>query len=97
MGNAAHHATSRLGVAASDGVTRIGDMASTGAQQLGGLASGLAEAASEVPMGVARSVAAVAKEKKVQDCLLQTICYVTTPHVERNELAKKRRRYLFIQ
>lgn len=80
MGEVAQAASTRFGEARSsleDGVARIGELAADSAESIGGFAEGVYDAATVVPNGVA----AVAREKKVQDCLLQTICYVGSPYL----------------
>jgi hypothetical protein len=80
---------SQIGNVATHSVSRIGELASEGAQQLGGIATDLVDVATVIP----RSVAAVAKEKKVQDCLLQTICYASAPFLgQHNQVRRIKRR-----
>ena len=71
MGVAAGESVAHLG----HSVSRIGALASDGAGAVAQVASGLADAAGAVP----RSVMAVAKERKVRDCLLQALCYASSP------------------
>ena len=90
MGSAASEATASLGNAASSGVSRLGDFAAESAQELGGIATNIVDAAAAVP----RSVAEVAKEQKVQDCILQAMCYASAAPgaMGSNEIARRRRR-----
>eukprot|EP00095_Tigriopus_kingsejongensis_P008203 maker-scaffold895_size84271-snap-gene-0.35 protein:Tk08203 transcript:maker-scaffold895_size84271-snap-gene-0.35-mRNA-1 annotation:"hypothetical protein LOTGIDRAFT_142487" len=90
MGSAASQATSRIGSAASEGVSRIGELASDSAHQLGGLATNIVEVAANVP----QKVVAVAKEKKVRDCLMQTICYASIPLMAQSPEQVRQRRSL---
>ncbi|TRY71015.1 hypothetical protein TCAL_08708 [Tigriopus californicus] len=88
MGSAASQATNSISHVASESVSRIGELASDSAQHLGGLATNIVEVAANVP----RRVVEVAKEKKVRDCLLQTICYASTPLLSpRPEQIRQRR------
>lgn len=86
VGNIAYGATNTLGNVAQESVNRIGALASDSAQSLGGLATNIVEVASIVPQGMA----AVAREKKVQDCLMQTLCYATTPILNKEHRRKRR-------
>lgn len=90
MGNVASQATSSISHVASESVSRIGELASDSAQQLGGLATNIVEVAANVP----RRVVEVAKEKKVRDCLLQTICYASTPLLSQSPEQIRERRSL---
>ncbi len=87
VGTAARMGVDRMGTVASEGVSRIGEMASDSAQAVGGLATDLVDVAAVVPRGVM----AAAKEKKVRDCLLQTLCYVSTPLVNPEAASRHRR------
>ena len=99
VGAVASDIPSQLGSVASSSVNRIGEFASEGAQQLGGIATDIVDVATVIPRGVA----AVAKEKKVQDCLLQTICYASTPFLggkqpyHSKHTRRMRRRYVRVR
>jgi len=84
--------------AIQDSVSRIGEMASESAAKLGGLAtdvtdrvSRVAEVASDIPINAAKSLSNVAQEKKVQDCFLQAMCYLSTPYLSHNEVRRRKR------
>jgi hypothetical protein len=80
--------------AVEDSVSRIGELASVSAAKFGGLAtdvtdhvSRVAEVASDLP----KSLRNVAEEKKVQDCFLQAMCYISTPYLSQNEVRRRKR------
>ena len=80
--------------AVQDSVSRIGELASVSAAKFGGLAtdvtdqvSRVAEVASDLP----KSLSNVAQEKKVQDCFLQAMCYISTPYLSQNEVKRRKR------
>lgn len=83
MGSAA---SASLGDVASDGVSRLGELATNGAATIGDLATDVADVATAVP----KSITNAAKDKKIRDCLLQTICYVSTPFINPNSNYVKR-------
>jgi len=67
-----------------DGVARIGSAVATGAQSS---VDRIGVAARLLPDGIAY----VAKEKSIQDCLLQTMCYISTPYLESNNVKRRKR------
>lgn len=88
------HVGPSVGNAVQDSVSRIGEIASESAATLGGIAtdvtdqvSRVAEAASSIP----KSLSNVAEEKKVQDCFLQAMCYLSTPYLSQNEVKRRKR------
>ena len=74
-----------------DGVSRIGEMASSGAQTFGGIATDGVDRIAEVARVIPDGLAAAAREKKIQDCLLQTMCYISTPYLDSNDLKRRKR------
>ena len=82
---------SRIGsaakVSAYDGVNRLGELASQGAATIGGLATDTVDRAFALP----KSLSSVAKDKKMRDCLLQAMCYISTPFIDPNSNYVKRR------
>lgn len=82
---------SGLASAYSRGVSRMGDAAlpsfSDGVDRLGELATQVSDAALSVP----KSLSNVAKDQKMRDCLLQAMCYVSTPFIDPNSNYVKRR------
>jgi hypothetical protein len=101
LGSAYQRSIRRLGYvkptlqnAVQDSVSRIGELASVSAAKFGGIAtdvtdrvSRVAEVASDLP----KSLSNVAREKKVQDCFLQAMCYLSTPYLSRNEVRRRKR------
>lgn len=80
--------------AVQDGVSRIGELASESAAKLGGLATDVTDQVSrvaEVPSNLAKSLSNVAQEKRVQDCFLQAMCYLSTPYLSQNEVRRRKR------
>lgn len=81
---------SRIGSAAKDsayyGVDRLGELASQGAATIGGLATDTVDRAFALP----KSLSNVAKDKKMRDCLLQAMCYISTPFIDPNSNYVKR-------
>lgn len=84
--------------AVQDSVSRIGELASVSAAKFGGLAtdvtdqvSRVAEHASALPSNTYKSLSNVAQEKKVQDCFLQAMCYISTPYLSQNEVRRRKR------
>jgi len=87
MGTAANQGPSLRDIA-SDGVSRLGEIASQSAATIGGMASDVSEAALAVP----KSISNVAKDQKMRDCLLQTMCYVSTGFIDPNSNYVRRKR-----
>ena len=67
-----------------DGVARIGSAVATSAADS---VDRIGEVARAVPDGLAY----VAKEKSIQDCLLQTMCYISTPYLDTNSVKRRKR------
>lgn len=86
MGSAAATVPTSLGDVAADGVSRLGELASASAATIGDFASGVGDAALSVP----KSLSNVAKDKKMRDCLLQAMCYISTPFIDPNSNYVKR-------
>jgi hypothetical protein len=84
MGSAAKTSLSDV---ASDGVSRLGEIATQSAETLGSMATNVADVATAVP----KSISNAAKDKKIRDCVLQTMCYVSTPFINPNSNYVKRR------
>lgn len=82
MGTAASRVS--LSSVAADGVSRLGQIASDGAATIGGLATKVAD--------VPKRLTSVAKDKKMRDCLLQAMCYVSTRFVRDHPNDVRRRR-----
>ena len=82
---------SRIGSVAKDSayenVNRLGEFASQGAATIGGLATEAADVVAAVP----KSLTSVAKDKKMRDCILQAMCYISTPFIDPNSNYVKRR------
>lgn len=72
---------------ASDGISRLGELASQGAATVGGIATEVADVATSVP----KSISQVAQDQKMRNCLLQAICYISTPFIDPNSNYVKRR------
>ncbi len=82
MGSAAGAAGNSVAHYASQGVNRLGVAAQGGAEMAAGVAAGVASVAKGVASAagaVPRSVAAVVQERTVRDCLLQALCYASSP------------------
>ena len=77
LGTAATRATSRIGQSSS--VSRMGEMAVDGVSKV-------AEVATSVPQGISN----LAADRKLQDCLLQTMCYVSSPFLNGDKTQRKR-------
>ncbi len=77
-----------LGDVAADGVNRLGELASQTGQTIGDLATDVSDAAFSLP----KSLSNVAKDKKMRDCMLQAMCYISTPFIDPNSNHVKRRR-----
>ena len=88
------HVKPTLENAVQDSVSRIGEIASEGAATLGGIATDVTDQVSkvaEVPSDIAKSLSNVAQEKRVQDCFLQAMCYLSTPYLSHNEVKRRKR------
>ena len=88
------HVKPTLENAVQDSVSRIGEIASEGAATLGGIATDVTDQVSrvaEVPSDIARGLTNVAREKRVQDCFLQAMCYLSTPYLSHNEVKRRKR------
>jgi len=79
MGSAAKTSLSDV---ASDGVSRLGEISTT----IGDFATDVAETAVAVP----KSLGNVVKDKKMRDCVLQAMCYISTPFIDPNSNYVKR-------
>ena len=80
--------------AVHDSVSRIGELASVSAAKFGGLATDVSDQVSrvaEVASDLPKSLSNVAQEKKVQDCFLQAMCYISTPYLSQNEVKRRKR------
>lgn len=101
MGTTYRRGISRVGQVASGlasaysrGVSRMGEATpalpsfSDGVDRLGELASQVSDAALSVPKSLANNVA---KDQKMRACLLQAMCYVSTPFIDPNSNYVKRR------
>ena len=82
----------------TDAVNRLGELASHGAATIGDTLSEVGDAAMAVPksigdaaMAVPKSLSNVANDKKMRDCLLQAMCYISTPFIDPNSNYVKRR------
>ena len=96
-------ASGNSGVRLTDAVNRLGELASHGAATIGGLATDVSDAALAVPksiseaaLAVPKSLSNVANDKKMRDCLLQAMCYISTPFIDPNSNYVKRRYVNFI-
>jgi len=83
MGSAAKTSLSDV---ASDGVSRLGQLASDGVATIGDLATDVADVAVAVP----KSLGNVVQDKKMRDCVLQAMCYISTPFIDPNSNYVKR-------
>lgn len=97
MGQASSDNTGRLTDWSSDAVNRLGELASHGAATIGGLATQASDAALAVPTAISDAALAVPKslstfsnDKKMRDCLLQAMCYISTPFIDPNSNYVKR-------
>ena len=88
MGSAAKTSLSDV---ASDGVSRLGQLASDGVATIGDLATDVADVAVAVP----KSLGSVVQDKKMRDCVLQAMCYVSTPFIDPNSNYVKRKYVIF--
>ena len=84
MGSAAKTSLSDV---ASDGVSRLGQLASDGVATIGDLATDVADVAVAVP----KSLGNVVQDKKMRDCVLQAMCYISTPFIDPNSNYVKRK------
>ena len=101
LGSAYARSLKRLGYvkpsiqnAVYDSVSRIGDLASDSAAKLGGLATDVSDGVSrvaEVASDLPKSLSNAAQERKVQDCFLQAMCYISTPYLSKNEVRRRKR------
>ena len=98
MGQASSDNTGRLTDWSSDAVNRLGELASHGAATIGGLATQASDVALAVPTAISDAALAVPKslstfsnDKKMRDCLLQAMCYISTPFIDPNSNYLKRR------
>ena len=98
MGQASSDNTGRLTDWSSDAVNRLGELASHGAATIGGLATQASDVALAVPTAISDAALAVPKslstfsnDKKMRDCLLQAMCYISTPFIDPNSNYVKRR------
>ena len=83
-----------LGDAWQNSVSRIGELASVSAAKFGGIATDVTDGVSrvaEVASDLPKSLSNVAREKKVQDCFLQAMCYLSTPYLSQNEVRRRKR------
>ena len=87
MGQASSQNNGRL----TEAVNRLGELASHGAATIGDIATEVSDAALAVPktisdaaLAVPKSLSSVANDKKMRDCLLQAICYISTPFIDPN-------------
>ena len=82
---------SRIGSAARDqaysSVDRMGEFVSQGASNIGDLATGVVDRVASVPKSLTNAV----KDKKMRECVLQAMCYITTPFIDPNSNYVKRR------
>ena len=88
------HVGPSVGNAVQDSVSRIGEIASESAAKLGGIATDVTDQVSrvaEVASSIPKSLSTVAEEKKVQDCFLQAMCYLSTPYLSQNEVRRRKR------
>jgi len=97
MGQASSDNTGRLTDWSSDAVNRLGELASHGAATIGGLATQASDVALAVPTAISDAALAVPKslstfsnDKKMRDCLLQAMCYISTPFIDPNSNYVKR-------
>ncbi|QQP36902.1 Uncharacterized protein FKW44_022137, partial [Caligus rogercresseyi] len=70
-----------------------GHSTSFGLSRIGGLAASSAIAIFNTALNVPLSLAVAAKERAVQDCLIQTVCYISTP-ILTSRRRRRRKRYL---
>ena len=98
MGQASSDNTGRLTDWSSDALNRLGELASHGAATIGGLATQASDVALAVPTAISDAALAVPKslstfsnDKKMRDCLLQAMCYISTPFIDPNSNYVKRR------
>lgn len=97
MGQASSDNTGRLTDWSSNAVNRLGELASHGAATIGGLATQASDVALAVPTAISDAALAVPKslstfsnDKKMRDCLLQAMCYISTPFIDPNSNYVKR-------
>jgi len=97
MGQASSDNTGRLTDWVEPAVNRLGELASHGAATIGGLATQAGDAALAVPTAISDAALAVPKslstfsnDKKMRDCLLQAMCYISTPFIDPNSNYVKR-------
>jgi len=81
----------------TDAVNRLGELASHGAATIGDTLSEVGDAAMAVPKSIGNAALAVPKslsnfadDKKMRDCLLQAMCYISTPFIDPNSNYVKR-------
>lgn len=80
---------SRLGTAATRATSRIGDATSV-SKRMGEIASDGVSRVAEVANSVPEGISSLASDKKLRDCLLQTMCYVGSPLMTSDRTQRKR-------
>lgn len=64
----------------------MGEFVSQGASNIGDLATGVVDRVASVPKSLTNAV----KDKKMRECVLQAMCYITTPFIDPNSNYVKR-------